>query len=189
MKENKSIATIILLVVLVIISCTSVDTDYPFEEVCLQNNTLQPKDECDNQTLARSRKQTELDFSKSVNGIPLVIPLIEESSPSLFLMPVATDSSMCIQKLYIVDSTQKFRFGFNYDRDVFSVDSVYYFIDEEEPWIVVASGKDGTPKRFSIDGFTYRDIVLINQNKYNKFPSNLVIPIIKIPKVPKEMEQ
>ena len=188
MKEKNSIATIITLVVLVLISCTSVDTDYPLEEGCLQNITLQQKDECDNQTLAWSRRQTELNFTRSVNGIPLVIPLIEESSPSLFLMPVATDTSMCIQKLYIVDSTQKFRFGFNYDRDVFSVDSVYYYIDEEEPWIVVASGKDGTKKKFSIDGFTYRDIVLINKNEY-RCPLSLVIPVIKIPKAPKEMEQ
>ena len=188
MKEKKSIATIITIVVLVLISCTSVDTDYPLEDVCLQNITLQPKDVCENQSLAQSRKQTEMNFSRSVNGIPLVIPLIEESSPSLYLIPVATDTSMHIKKLYIADSSQKFRFGFNYDRDVFSVDSVYYFIDREEPWIVIASRKDGTKKSFSIDSFTYRDIVLINKNEY-RCPSSLVIPIIKIPKAPKEMEQ
>lgn len=169
-----SIATI---VIFALFSCTSVDFDYLLEESyspVLSAQTENAKELSDKQSLAKYYRQVKKNFSEAVDGIPLSYPLIEKSDPALFLMPVADDSAMHVQRLYLIDATN----DFTYDRSIYSLDSVYYNIDAEEPLMAIVSRKDGLRTSFIIDGFMYHTIIQISKNKY-EFPSNIAIPIIK----------
>ena len=178
MKKKKYIATIITLVVLILISCTSVDSGYPIEDTCLSNNTKQANDEGETHSLELSRKLTERQFSNATGGYLLSYPLVFESDPSLFWLLVCDDSTkMLIDRVYLVDATHEFRF----DRDIFSLDSVYYKPNEEGPFSAVVSRKNGTRKSYIIDGFMYNTIIEINKNEH-EYPSNIAIPVKKISK-------
>ena len=180
MKKKISVATI---VVFPLFSCTSVDSDCLLEEsnslvksVWTENENT--KELSDNQSIAHYYRQVEKNFSKAVDGIPLSYPLVGMSDPSLFLMPVADDSTMRVQRLFLVDATH----DFTYENSLYSVDSIYYYIDAEEPLRAVVSRKDGIKDVFTIDGFMYHTIIQINQNKY-VYPSKIIIPVRKIPAI------
>ena len=66
---------------LFVLLCTSCETQFKNEE----SITI---------PMADSRKQTEIRFAQAIQGIPLVIPLPEESDPTLFLMPVSNDKDI-----------------------------------------------------------------------------------------------
>ena len=175
MKEKKVITTIITLVVLALNSCTSIDSDYPLEETSLSNSTLQDNDGREPHSLELSRKLTERNFSNATGGYLLSYPLIFESDPSLFWLLVSDDSTKKqINRVYLVDATHEFRF----ERDIYSLDSVYYKPNEEEPFSVVVSGINGIKKSYFIDGFMYHTIIKILTDKY-EIPSNIVVPVLK----------
>lgn len=130
--------------------------------------------------VSKSRKQTEMEFAKSIQGVPLVIPLVAESDKTLFLMPVANDSiTRRVDRLYLVDSTQD---DFIYERDIYQVDCVKKNVDSDHStyYVVVSSIKDGIYKEYEIDGYMYHQIRKINDNEYEYYKSNIKIPIIKI---------
>ena len=182
MKKKKSMATIITLVVLVIISCTSVDSSYSLEDTGLTNSTLQDNDGREPHSLELSRKLTERKFSIATGGYLLSYPLVFESDPSLFWLLVCDDSTkMQIDRVYLVDATHEFSF----ERDIYSLDSVYYKPNEEEPFSVVVSEINGIKKSYFIDGFMYHTIIKILTNKY-EIPSNIEIPVVKIPSASKK---
>lgn len=185
MKEKKvCITTVVIstIVMFALFSCTLVEPDSLMEESnspvkSTQTESEKTKEKSDKQSLARYYKQLEKSFSEAVDGIPLSYPLVEMSDPSLFLMPVADDSTMHVQRLYLIDSTH----GFSYDHSIYSLDSIYYYIDAEEPLRAIVSRMDGLKTSFIIDGFMYHKIIQINKN--NEYSSNLVIPVIKIPAI------
>lgn len=175
--KKKSIAIVISVVVIVISSCMSVDSDYPLEEPSLSNETLQTKDERAKQLKEQSRKLTERKFSIATGGYLLSYPLVLESDPALFWLLVSDDSiKMQINRVYLVDATHEFRF----ERDIYPLDSVYYKPNEEEPFSIVVSGKSGIKKSYYIDGFMYHTIIKIHKNEF-EIPSNIVIPVKTIP--------
>ena len=125
----------------------------------------------------KSRKQTEMEFAQSIQGTPLVIPLVRESDKSLFLMPVANDSTIRrVDRLYLVDSTQD---DFIYERDIYRVDSIVKKnVDSlySTYYAVVSNIKDGINKEYELDGYMYHQIRKINDNKY-EYKSNIKIKI------------
>lgn len=125
----------------------------------------------------KSRKQTEMEFAQSIQGTPLVIPLVRESDKSLFLMPVANDSTIRrVDRLYLVDSTQD---DFIYERDIYRVDSIVKKnVDSlySTYYAAVSNIKNGICKEYEIDGYMYHQIRKINENKYK---SNIKIKIIR----------
>lgn len=179
MKEKKSFATVISVAIIALSSCMSDDSNCLLEESCLPNCTLQVNGGRDKQSIEQSRMLTERKFSSATGGYLLSYPLVFESDPSLFWLLVCDDSTkMQIDRVYLVDATHEFRFN----RDIYSLDSVYYNPNEEEPFSVVVSGNNGIKKSYFIDGFMYHTILEINKNKYD-FSSNIVIPVRKMPAI------
>lgn len=177
MKEKKSFAAVISVVIIALSSCMSDDSNYLLEDSCLPNCTLQANGGRDKQSIELSRKITERKFSVATGGYLLSYPLVFESDPSLFWLLVCDDSTkMQIDRIYLVDATHEFRF----DRDIYSLDSVFYNPNEERPLSVMVSGKNGMKKNYFIDGFMYNTIIQIHKNKY-EIPSNIKIPVLKIP--------
>ena len=176
-KERTFFATVFSVAMIALSNCTSVDSNRLLEESCLPNCTLHANDGRDKQSIEQSRMLTETKFSTATGGYVLSYPLIFESDPSLSWLLVCDDSTkMQIDRVYLVDATHEFRF----DRDIYSLDSVYYNPNEEGPFRVVVSGKNGIKKSYLIDGFMFSTIVEINKDSY-KFPSNIMIPVIKTP--------
>ena len=185
MKEKKSFATVISVVIIALSSCMSDDSNHLLEKSCLPNCTLQANSGRDKQSTEQSRMLTERKFSSATGGYLLSYPLVFESDPSLFWLLVCDDSTKKqIDRVYLVDATHEFRF----DRDIYSLDSVYYNPNEEEPFSVMVSGENGIKNSYFIDGFMYHKIIQINKNKY-EFPSNIVVPILKIPTKAKEFDE
>ena len=132
-------------------------------------------------TLAESRKKTEIGLSQAIQGTPLVIPLPEESDPTLFLMPVSNDkSNLVIDRLYLIDGTQEV---FIFDRDIYQIKCVKRIYEDKNfylKYIVIAtSNKRNTQHEFEIDGYMYHQIWKINNEKW-EYPSNIKIPVITI---------
>lgn len=128
---------------------------------------------------AESRKELEKQFSEAVQGIPLVTPLIGESSPCLFLMPVSNDDdSLRVDRLYLVDTTGE---KFDFERDIYEIKHIER-IDETEnsscKYIAVVSNiQDKTQHEYEIDGFMYNQIWKINNGKWD-YPSAIKIPVV-----------
>jgi hypothetical protein len=122
-----------------------------------------------------SHKQTEIKFTQAIQGTPLVIPLPEESDPTLFLMPVSdNDTIPTVDRLYIVDGTRE---KFSFERDIYKVDRIER--TEETIKAVVSSIYDGNERKYEIDGFLFHEIWLINSDKW-EYSSNIKIPVIKL---------
>jgi len=122
-----------------------------------------------------SHKQTEMKFAQAIHGTPLVIPLPEESDPTLFLMPVSdNDTIPTVDRLYLVDGT---RMKFCFERDIYTVDRIER--TEESIIAVVSSTYGGSKHNYEIDGFLFHEICLINSDKW-KCPSNIKIPVISL---------
>lgn len=155
---------LILFLVLLGISC---ETQY---------NTENPKDN----SLEKSIKQTETRFSQAIHGIPLVIPLPEESDPTLFLMPVSNDKTdLSVDRIYLVDCLQE---EFVFERDIYKINYIERINETEESSVkyiaVVSSIENGSLYEYEIDAFTYHQIRKINSNTW-EYKSNITIPIIK----------
>lgn len=151
---------------LFVLLCTSCETQFKNEE----SITI---------PMADSRKQTEIRFAQAIQGIPLVIPLPEESDPTLFLMPVSNDKDILkIDRLYLVDSTGE---EFDFERDIYEIKHIER-IDETEnsscKYIAVVSNiQDKTQHEYEIDGFMYHKIWKINNGKWD-YPSAIKIPVV-----------
>lgn len=138
------------------------------------------KEEAKKTSLAESRKETELKFAQTVQGTPLIIPFIEESDHSLFLMPVANDKKdPKIDRIYLVDSKQD---EFIFERDVYKINYIKKAIDETKAVsvhfiAVVSRVKDGTQHEYEIDSYTYLQIKKMCDSKW-EYKSNIKIPIV-----------
>ena len=153
---------------LFVLLCASCETQFKNEE-----SITIPK--------ADSRKQTEIRFIQAIQGIPLVIPLPEESDPTLFLMPASNDNNILkVDKMYLVDSTRE---KFVFERDIYEIKHIER-IDETEnsscKYIAVVSNiQDKTQHEYEIDGFMYHQIWKINHGEWD-YPSAIKIPVIYI---------
>lgn len=177
MKKTNIIYFFVCLLLFVLInSCTSRDSEFPFEDFTTESLALGAKG-IPKETETLSRMQTEQKLIQAVGGgILLLFPLIEESDPGLFVMAVANDSSLQVDRLYLLDSKQSFSY-----ENIFSIDSLIYYVNnEEEPFQVVVS-KNDIQKTYNIDTYMYRRIqrIIMNQFEYPANPVNLRIPIVK----------
>ena len=121
-----------------------------------------------------SIKEVERKFSKAIHGIPLIIPLPEESDPTLSLMPVSEyKDNPEIDRLYLVDETQD---EFCFERDIYEINYVIVMTEEAKYTAVVSSLADDTQQEFDIDQFMLNDLYMFKTDKWLK--SNLNTPII-----------
>lgn len=131
----------------------------------------------DSEELRKQRTETEAAFTKAVKGIPLAIPLWQESSPSLFLMPVCfTDSVRVIEKLYLVDATTN---EFSYENDIYEVLEIRHYIDKIGYTALVKRISDKEVKEYEINSYMYRQIIHMNEGRWQDYNSRIKIPIIK----------
>lgn len=122
--------------------------------------------------LSQSIQKTELMLRKVTGGIPLVLPLVEFSDPSLFLIPVAYDSTtLTVQRLYLLDSNPM---DLDYTTDLYLVDTLYYVNDEENPYRVVVT-RGEYRKCYNINGYQFHNI-----RKINKKSGNALIQEVRI---------
>ncbi len=129
---------------------------------------------CKAQSEAYVHKQTELKFARAIQGVPLVVPLPEESDPILFLMPVSeNDTIPVVDALYLVDNTRR---EFSFERDIYNVCRIE--ITGETPKAVVYNVFDGSEHEFEIDSFMLHTIIRINKGKWRQYSSHVTIPII-----------
>ncbi len=126
-------------------------------------------------------RQTEMKFAKAIQGTPLVIPLIDKSDATIFLMPVADtrDGSSTVDRVYLVDGMRE---EFVYERDIYRIDRILKINDTEnfKYVAVVNSIMDGSQHEYEIDAFMYRDIKEINNGRWNRYPSNVKISVISV---------
>ena len=143
-----------------------------------------------NEPKADSRTQTEIRFAQAIQGIPLVIPLPEESDSTLFLMPASNDNNILkVDKLYLVDSTRE---KFVFERDIYEIKHIER-IDETEDssckYIAVVSNVlDKTQHEYEINGYMYHLIWKINNGKWD-YPSAIKIPIMVRSSTTKEIRE
>ena len=144
---RKSIISTIVTAVL--ISCTT-EMDVSENPITSPNLVLNVSDKMnitDQNVLSQSRIKTERLF-KTI-GTPLVVPLLEESDPGLFLIPIATGDSLTVDALYLADAT-----GTMFDiNNLYPIKSVIYSPNDDEPYRLIVTDKDGGIKAFYIDSF------------------------------------
>lgn len=137
---------------------------------------------------AESRKELEKQFSEAVQGIPLVTPLIGESSPCLFLMPVSNDDdNLRVDRLYLVDTTGE---KFDFERDIYSIDSVDRMCIVEDSMfrsIAFVSNKHKKSK-YAINGVMFYEMMQIKDNQWD-YPSALKLPVTVRAATPKEIRE
>lgn len=139
---------------------------------------------------SESRKELKKRFSEAVQGIPLTIPLIEESDPSLFLMPVSNgDDSLRVDRLYLVDTRGE---KFDFERDVYRIDSVDRMCIVEDSMFrtiaFVSNIHDYKKRKYVINAFMFYDILQIKDNQWD-YPSALKLPVTVRPATPKEIRE
>ena len=125
-----------------------------------------------------SIKEVERKFSMAVHGIPLIIPLPEESDPILSLMPVSEyKDNPEIDRLYLVDETQD---EFCFERDIYEVLWIVTKDSEESTkyTVVVKSLANDSLQEYELDEFLMHELYLLNDDKWLKLKSNIKIPII-----------
>ena len=160
--------------VLFICACTTADN--PLLESIESEPFLKEANVVFDEKLAQSRRNTEIMFREATKSIPLVIPLIYESDPGVFIMPVAFDSTMHVDCIYLVDHLNP---DFICNRDIYKIDSLLYYVDDtERPYRVVVS-RDNIHKTYLLDSFQFYEIRKINRKSY-EFPVNTTIPEVKI---------
>lgn len=154
--------------------------------VCMSCETQ--KNEKSAKSKAESRKELKKRFSEAVQGIPLTIPLIEESDPSLFLMPVSNgDDSLRVDRLYLVDTTGE---KFDFERDIYSIDSVDRMCIVEDSMfrsIAFVSNKHKKSK-YAINGVMFYEMMQIKDNQWD-YPSALKLPVTVRAATPKEIRE
>lgn len=154
--------------------------------VCMSCETQ--KNEKSAKSKAESRKELKKRFSEAVQGIPLTIPLIEESDPSLFLMPVSNgDDSLRVDRLYLVDTTGE---KFDFERDVYRIDSVDRMCIVEDSMfrtIAFVSNKHKKSK-YAINGVMFYEMMQIKDNQWD-YPSALKLPVTVRAATPKEIRE
>ena len=127
----------------------------------------------DQSVLCQSRIKTERLF-QSV-GVPLIIPLLEESHPGLFLVPVAERDSLAVDALYLADAT-----GTMFDiNNLYPIKSVIYSPNGDEPYRLLVTDKDGSTKTYVIDAWMFRELKRIMNNDY-QWPVNCHLPFVKM---------
>lgn len=123
-------------------------------------------------------EETESALRRATGGSPLVIPFIEESDPSIFVIPVSDSNTNMVEKVYILDA----RSGkVNYSNDIYELDSIVRYSGSDCDLIVRnIHGKS----RISLDDpLLISDITLdVNEINYNK--CSKIIPIVDV--VPNE---
>lgn len=108
-------------------------------------------------------------------GTPLRVPLIEESDCTLFLVPIATGESLAVGALYLADAT-----GTTFDiNNLYPIRSVIYSPNDDEPYRLIVSDKDGTTKTYVIDVWLFRELKQIMNNDY-QWPVNCHLPFVKM---------
>ena len=171
--KAKTINYLCIAGVLFICACTTAD-DPSLKKIesepFLEDATVKSEE------LDQSRRNTEIMFVEATKSIPLVIPLIYESDPGVFIMPVAFDSTMRVDCIYLVDHLNP---DFICNRDIYKIDSLLYYVDDtERPYRVVVS-RDNIHKTYIIDSFQFYEIRKINRKTY-EFTANTTIPEVKI---------
>ena len=132
------------------------------------------------QTLEEQRKQTEENFKRVLDGgMPLVIPLWQESAPAVFLMPVSyTPQDSIIDRLCLVDATNGF---VDYTQDIYVVDSIFYYPDAYDYIAFCCGLNNKVITTYHISSYLYHVIKKINKgvHEWPSFPSHIKIPIRK----------
>lgn len=127
----------------------------------------------DQNVLKHSRINTERLFQTL--GTPLRVPLLEESDAGLFIVPIATGDSLAVDALYLADAT-----GTTFDiNNLYPIISVIYSPNDDEPYRLIVTDKDGGIKAFYIDSFMFRELRKIMNNDY-KWPVNCHLPFVKM---------
>lgn len=153
--------------------CACTITDEPLLSEGIEPELMEEGKAISDEALSQSIQNTELMLKKYTGGTPLVLPLIYESDPGVFIMPVSFDSTMHVDCTYLVDNSNP-DIDFDGNRDIYIIDSIYYVDDAERPFRVVVS-RGNIHKTYCIDSFQYREIQKINRKTYG-FPVNTTIP-------------
>jgi hypothetical protein len=124
-----------------------------------------------------SHKELENRLRQTIHGIPLGgIPILEKSTPALFLMPVSNTPDSLVEKVYLIDGT---RDDFLFERDFYKIicigrsnaeDSIY------KNMAFVSNVRYKTLHLFEIDGFMYHQIMKINKGEWDDYPTAVKIP-------------
>lgn len=147
--------------------------------LCIGCEMQQKKDKPAHMSKYEAYSQARERFSQAVQGNPLVVPLIEESDPSLILMPVSNDTSnFKVDRLYLVDTTRE---KFDYARDIYNIDSFERICISPEDSLFrtrayVSNVHDKKYHMFSINGYMYKEILKIYNGKWD-YPPATIIPI------------
>lgn len=170
---NKTIISIIVSAIL--ISCTEevISPASPITSPDIVLTVGGKLDITDQSVLCQSRIKTERVFQAL--GTPLVVPLLEESDPRLFLVPTATGDSLAVDALYLADATGK-TFDIN---NLYPIKGVIYSPNDDEPYRLTVSDKDGSIKSYYIDSFMFHELRRIINNDY-KWPVNCHLPFVKM---------
>lgn len=163
---------------LLICACTAIADEPLIEEIKYEPFPEEERAISD-EALAQTIRNTETMLKMSTGGIPLVLPLVEYSDHSLFLIPVSGDSTMlAVERLYLLDFSNPDSI-IDYRRDLYKVDTLYYYVyDEDNPYRVGVS-RDAIYKTYIIDSFQFYEIRKINRKK-SEFPVKTRIPEVKI---------
>lgn len=173
MSMNKTIISIIVSAIL--ISCTEevISPASPITSPDIELTVGGKLDITDQSVLCQSRIKTERVFQAL--GTPLRVPLIELSDPALFLVPVAERDSLAVDALYLADARGK-TFSVN---NVYPIKCVVYNQNDDEPYRLTVSDKDGRTKTYVIDSFMYHELRKIMDDDY-QWPVNCHLSFVKM---------
>ena len=124
-----------------------------------------------------SCERNEIILAKMLGGIPLVVP-IYCSEPSVFLIPVSSSKEpLFVDNLYLYEYD-----GIpGYERKLYKLERIVKVKTDDNTWIIAigTSIYNGIQKFFEIDGFSLRQLRLINDDKW-EFRSRVCIDISEI---------
>lgn len=174
MSMNKTIISIIVSAIL--ISCTEevISPASPITSPDIELTVGGKLDITDQSVLCQSRIKTERVFQAL--GTPLVVPLLEESDPGLFLVPTATGDSLAVDALYLADARGP---SFDVINNLYPIKCVIYSPNDNEPYRLTVSDKDGRTKTYVIDGWMFRELRRIMNDNY-QWPVNIHIALVKM---------
>lgn len=107
--------------------------------------------------LTRKEKIADIErqLASATHGIPLSIPILDESGPAIHLIPV-TENYKTIERIYVLDASDSTR-QVNMSRDLFLLDSL--IINDYSYRYAVVRGLSGKKHRLNIEkerGFGYQ---------------------------------
>lgn len=173
MSMNKTIISIIITAILISCSGEVISPEPPITSPNIVLTVGGKIGISDQNVLSKSRIKTERLFQAL--GTPLRVPLIEESDCTLFLVPIATGESLAVGALYLADAT-----GTTFDiNNLYPIRSVIYSPNDDEPYRLIVSDKDGTTKTYVIDVWLFRELKQIMNNDY-QWPVNCHLPFVKM---------